>query len=135
VNVAHTYQDKEGVQTLAQKDVKLIHFVIIVVSTALSAASFVFSLPQETPFKPVLSATTKNPTQPTTRTTLSQYKTTAQNKAENNFQPKRKSVSKNHKRRGFRPVLVKKIKSKIVAGNSPNSVLVYNSSRSRQNGL
>ncbi|MBK8201259.1 MAG: hypothetical protein IPK68_02650 [Bdellovibrionales bacterium] len=128
-------QDKEADETLAQKDVKLIHFVIIVVSTALSAASFVFSLPPEDPLKPVLSATAKNPTQPRTRTTLSKYRTSAQNKAESSSQPKRKFVSKNHKKRGFRPVLVKKIKSKIVAGNSPNSVLVYNSSRSRQNGL
>lgn len=128
-------QDKEGNRTLAQKDVKLMHFVIIVVSTALSAASFVFSLPPEYPLKPVLSSTSKKPTQPRTQTTLNKYKTTSQTTAENNPQPKRKSVSKNHKRRSFRPVLVKKVKSKIVAGNSPNSVLVYNSSRSRQNGL
>ena len=135
MNVVNMNQDKEGDRTLAQKDVKLMHFVIIVVSTAFSAASLVFSLPPEDPLKPVLSATAKNPRQLRTRTTLNKYKTTSQTTAENNPQPKRKSVSKNHKRRSFRPVLVKKIKSKIVAGNSPNSVLVYNSSRSRQNGL
>lgn len=128
-------REEKGDKTLAHKDVRLLHFAIIVVSTALSAASFVFTLPPEDPLKPVSSTAAKNPVQLTARTIPNQFKSTSQMKSDKNSRPKRKFVSKIFKKRSFRPVLVKKIKAKIVAGNSPNSVLVYNSSRSRQNGL